>query len=72
MDISSVSNAYRYPQVQPTVQPSEADKANEAKKAGNDRDRDTEDKAAKAVNATPAPTVNLAGQKIGQIINTTA
>jgi hypothetical protein len=43
-----------------------------SKKAGGDNDGDSDDGGAKAVQAAPKPTVNLNGQKIGQLINVSA
>ena len=39
---------------------------------GPDKDGDTDDSAAKAVQAAPSPTVNTNGQTVGQIINVPA
>ena len=44
----------------------------EVQKAGPDHDGDADDGGAKAVKAAPAPTVNSAGQKLGQVINAAA
>jgi hypothetical protein len=46
--------------------------AAEVKKAGRDNDGDSDDGGVKAVKAAPAPTVNLDGQKVGQLINVSA
>jgi hypothetical protein len=69
MNISSVGNSYSSLQTQATQRSPEAA---EVKKAGPDNDRDSDDGGAKAAQAAPAPTVNLTGQKVGQIINTAA
>jgi hypothetical protein len=45
--------------------------AAEVQKAGRDNDGDTDDGGSKAVQK-PAPTVNLNGQKLGQVINVAA
>lgn len=45
--------------------------ATEAKKAGPDRDGDSDD-GGKKVQSAPAPTTNANGQVIGQRINVTA
>ena len=41
-------------------------------KSGRDKDADTDEGGAKSVKAEPAPTVNLSGQKLGQVINVSA
>ena len=41
-------------------------------KADSGNDGDSDEGGAKAVNAAPTPTVNLNGQKIGQLINVSA
>ncbi len=45
--------------------------AAEIKKAGPDRDGD-KDAGVSTVQPNPAPTVNLSGQTVGRVINTTA
>jgi hypothetical protein len=69
MNISSVGNSYSSLQTQATQRSPEAA---EVQKAGPDKDGDSDDGGAKAVQAAPAPTVNLKGQKLGQIINISA
>jgi hypothetical protein len=47
--------------------------AAEVRSAGGDNDGDSDDRGgAQAVQAAPAPSVNLNGQKLGQRINATA
>lgn len=46
--------------------------AAEVKKAGGDNDGDSDDGGSRAATASPASTVNLSGQKIGQLLNVTA
>jgi len=67
MNVNSVGNAYSNLQTQATQRTPEA---TEIKKAGRDNDGDSDD-GAKAVRA-PAPSVNLNGQKLGQIVNVSA
>ena len=69
MNVSSVGSTFASPQTQAAQQTPEAA---EATKAGRDSDGDTDDGGAKAVQAAPKPTVNLNGQKIGQLINVSA
>jgi hypothetical protein len=61
MSVGSISSASVAP-----VNP----EASEVQKAGPDHDGDADDRGAKAVQAPPAPTVNVRGQKIGQVIST--
>ena len=67
MNAGSVSSAYS-PNAQAIQRQPEAA---EVQKAGRDNDGDSDDGGSKAVQA-PAPTVNLGGQKIGQVINVSA
>jgi hypothetical protein len=46
--------------------------AAEVQKAGRDNDGDSDDGGASKAVQAPAPTVNLNGQKVGQIINVSA
>jgi hypothetical protein len=69
MNVNSVGSTYNTPQTQ-TVQ--RTPEAAEVKKGGRDNDGDSDDGGAKAVQAPPAPTVNLNGQKLGQIISISA
>ena len=69
MNVSSVGSTYSNLQT-PAVQ--RTPEAAEVKKAGRDNDGDSDDGGAKAAKASPAPTVNLSGQKIGQLINVLA
>jgi hypothetical protein len=69
MNVSSVGSAYTPPQTQAVQRTPESA---EVQKAGGDSDGDSDDQGAKAVQAPPAPTVNLNGQKVGQLINVTA
>jgi len=66
MNVSSVGNAYSSLQTQATPQVAQAPKT------GGDNDGDSDGSGAKAVQAAPAPTVNMSGQKIGQVINDSA
>lgn len=64
MNLSSVGSAYASYQPQAVSRKPEAA---EVAVAGGDRDGDRDDMSAKV-----APTINLNGQKIGNIINTSA
>jgi len=68
MNVNSVGNAYIPIQTQAAQRSPEA---GEVPGAGGDNDGDADDRGAKAVQA-PQPTVNLNGQKVGQLINVTA
>lgn len=63
MNVSSVGSS---PAAQAVPQ------AAQVPKAGRDDDGDSDSSGTKAAQAAPAPTVNLKGQKIGQIISTSA
>lgn len=65
MNVSSVGSSTQNQAVQRTPEAAEV-------KGVRDNDGDSDDSGAKAVQATQAPTVNLSGQKIGQIINVSA
>jgi hypothetical protein len=67
MNVGSVGSTYS-PNAQALQRQPEAA---EVQKAGRDNDGDSDDGGSKAVQA-PAPTVNLNGQKLGQVINVTA
>jgi|GEM_PF-1210735 len=69
MNVGSISSAYTNLQTQAVQRMPEAA---EVKKAGEGNDGDSDNGGAKAVQATPAPTVNLKGQKVGQLINVSA
>jgi hypothetical protein len=69
MDVGSVGSSYINFQTQALQRTPEAA---EAKTAGPDNDGDSDDGGAKSVQAAPAPTLNLSGQKIGQVINVVA
>ena len=69
MNVSSVGSSLGSLQTQAT---SRTPEAAEVKQAGGDNDGDSDDSGVKAVNAAPAPSVNLNGQKIGQILNVSA
>jgi hypothetical protein len=69
MNVDSVGSSYSSLQTQAVQRTPEAA---EVKKAGPDQDGDSDDSSVKAAQAAPAPTVNLNGQKIGQIINVSA
>jgi hypothetical protein len=68
MNVNSVSSA-------PTRAPQSTSEAAEVKKAGRDNDGDADDggsaKAAKSA-PPPAPTTNVNGQKLGQVVNASA
>jgi hypothetical protein len=67
MNVGSVSSTYS-PNAQAVQKQPEAA---EVQKAGGDNDGDSDGGGAKAIQA-PAPTVNMNGQKIGQVINVSA
>ncbi len=67
MNVGSVGSA-NSPGAQALKPQSEA---SEVQKGGRDGDGDSDDGSSKPVQA-PAPTVNMNGQKIGQIINASA
>jgi hypothetical protein len=69
MNVSSVGNTYSHLQTQAVQRTPEAA---EVQKAGGDNDGDSDDRAARAVQTPPTPSVNLNGQKVGQLINITA
>jgi hypothetical protein len=69
MNVSSVGNTYSPLQSQALQRTPEAA---EVQKAGGDNDGDSDDQGAKVVQSPPAPTVNLNGEKIGQLVNITA
>jgi hypothetical protein len=69
MNVGSVSTTYGNSSSQAMQRIPESA---EVTKAGGDNDGDADDGGAKAVQAAPAPTVNLSGQRIGQLINVTA
>lgn len=69
MNVGSVASTYTSLQPQAVQRTPEAA---EVQKAGRDNDGDSDDGGAKAVKAAPAPTVNLNGEKLGQVINITA
>jgi hypothetical protein len=69
MGINSVGNASINFQTQTAMSTPEAA---EVQKAGSDNDGNSDDGAAKAAQAAAASTVNLNGQKIGQLINVSA
>jgi hypothetical protein len=52
--------------------PQRTPEAVEVQKSGRDNDRDSDDGGAGTVKSVPPPTVNMSGQKIGQIINVSA
>jgi hypothetical protein len=68
MNVSSVGSSQSIPQTQAVQRTPETTEV----KGARDNDGDSDDGGAKAVKAAPAPTVNLSGQKIGQIINDSA
>ncbi len=69
MNVSSVGNAYSQLQTQALQRQPEAA---EVQKVGGDNDGDSDDRGGQAVQAPPKPSVNLNGQKIGQLINIAA
>jgi hypothetical protein len=52
--------------------PQRTPEAAEVQKSGRDNDGDSDDGGAGTVKSVQPPTVNMSGQKIGQIINVTA
>jgi hypothetical protein len=68
MYIGSVGSTYG--NVRPQAAQPKAEAA-EVRSAGGDRDGDSDDGGRNAV-SSPKPTVNLSGQKIGQVINAVA
>ena len=69
MNVSSVGSANAAPQTQAVQRTQEAA---EVSKGGRDNDGDSDDGGVKAAQAAPKPTVNMNGQKIGQLINVSA
>ena len=69
MNVGSVASTYSSLQPQAVRRTPEAA---EVQKAGRDNDGDSDDGVSKAVKAAPAPTVNLNGEKLGQVVNITA
>ncbi len=65
MNVTSIGSS-------PITQAVQQVQAAQVPKAGGDSDGDSDGSGAKAAQATPASTVNLTGQKIGQIINVAA
>jgi hypothetical protein len=63
MNVSSVGSSPLTQAVQQAAQ---------VPKAGGDNDGDSDGSGTKAAQGPAAPTVNLSGQKIGQIISTSA
>lgn len=72
MNVGSVSNLGSSSGSSPLTQTVQRQpEAAEVKKVGRDKDGDADNGGAKAVQ-TPSPTVNMNGQKIGQIISVSA
>lgn len=69
MNVGSVNSAYNALATQSLQGTPETA---EVQKGGHDNDGDADDNAVKAVQSPPTPTVNSAGQTIGQLINVTA
>ena len=69
MNVGSVSMSHG---TVPTQSVQQSPEATEVKKSGRDNDGDSDDSGAKAVKSPPAPTVNMNGQTIGQIITVAA
>lgn len=69
MNIGSVSSAYG---ALPTQSLQRTPEAAEVVKRGRDNDGDADDGSVKAAPSTASPSVNLNGQKVGQIINVSA
>ena len=69
MSIGSVSSSSNTAATQTLQRKAEAA---EVKKTGPDNDGDADDGGAKKVQASPAPSVNTSGQKVGQVINVSA
>lgn len=69
MNIGSINSSYGAFSSQSVQRTPEAA---ELKKSGPGKDGDTDDSAAKAVQASPSPSVNTNGQMVGQIINVAA
>jgi hypothetical protein len=69
MNTGSVGTAYSSVSTQAVQRTPESA---EVKKSGRDNDGDSDDRGSKAVQAAPTPTVNLNGQKLGQVINVSA
>lgn len=69
MSISSIGSSQYGHSVQ---QAQQSTQASEVRETGPDRDGDSDDMAAKAVQAASAPTSNASGQQIGTLINVTA
>jgi len=66
MSINSVGSSLQSQIVQSALQ------TTQVSKAGGDNDGDSDGSSAKAAQGPATPTVNLSGQKIGQIISTSA
>ena len=69
MNVSSVGSAYLNPQTQAVQQTAQTAAVS---KGSGDSDGDSDGSGAQAVQTAPKPTVNMNGQKIGQLINVTA
>lgn len=69
MNIGSVVGSYSQLQSQAIQRKPEAA---EVRQGSSDKDGDSDDAAANAVPAADASTVNMSGQKIGQLVNITA
>lgn len=70
MNISSLNSSYASSATQLLQRQPEAA---EARKSGPDNDRDSDESSrANAAPAAAAPTVNLDGQAVGRLLNTTA
>ena len=68
MSVGSIGSSYGNVQTQSTQPKAEAA---EVQQGGGDHDGDSDDNGAKAV-SSPKPTVNIDGQKLGQVINAVA
>ena len=69
MSISSVGSSYVGLQTQAAARAAETA---EVQKVGRDNDGDSDDGGGKAAQAAAAPSVNLNGQTVGQLINVSA
>ena len=69
MNVSSVGNSYNSLQTQAVQQSAQAA---QVPKTGEDSDGDSDGSGTKVAQAAPLPTVNLNGQKLGQVINSSA
>ncbi len=69
MNIGSVGSSQGTTSTQALQRKSEAA---EAKKSGPDNDGDADDGGAKKVQSSPTPSVNINGQKVGQVIDVKA